>query len=59
MPCALPTLAPVPSPGARFAPAAIRQASHMLCDGTHPLFGLDLDGVPADAGDLPLPHTSL
>jgi len=25
-------------PGARMAPRAIRQASQMLCDGTHPLF---------------------
>ena len=25
-------------PGARFGPRAIREASHMLCDGTHPLF---------------------
>ncbi|MBN8486393.1 MAG: agmatinase [Burkholderiales bacterium] len=46
-------------PGARAAPAAIRQASHTLCDGTHPLFGLDLEGVLADVGDLPLPNTSL
>jgi agmatinase len=27
-------------PGARFGPRAIRQASHMLCDGTHPHFGV-------------------
>ena len=25
-------------PGARFGPRAIRQASHMLCDATHPHF---------------------
>ena len=25
-------------PGARFGPNAIRQASHMLCGGEHPLF---------------------
>jgi agmatinase len=31
----------------------------MLCDGTHPLFDLDLDGVLGDAGDLPLPNTAL
>ena len=46
-------------PGARFGPRAIRQASHMLCDGTHPFFDLDLAGVLGDAGDLPLPNTSL
>jgi agmatinase len=46
-------------PGARFGPRAIRQASHMLCDGTHPHFDLDLAGVLGDAGDLPLPNTSL
>ena len=46
-------------PGARFGPRAIREASHMLCDGHHPLFDVDLDGVLGDAGDLPLPNTSL
>lgn len=46
-------------PGARFGPRAIRDASHMLCDGTHPHFDVDLDGVLGDAGDLPLPNTSL
>ena len=46
-------------PGARFGPRAIREASHMLCDGTHPLFGTTPDGVLADLGDLPLPNTSL
>lgn len=46
-------------PGARFGPGAIRAASHMLCDGTHPWFDLDLDGVLGDAGDLTLPNTSL
>ncbi len=46
-------------PGARFGPRAIRAASHMLCDGTHPLFDVDLQGVLGDAGDLPLPNTSL
>ncbi|MFZ5550168.1 MAG: agmatinase [Pseudomonadota bacterium] len=46
-------------PGARFGPRAIREASHMLCDGIHPLF----DTTPADAlddrGDLLLPNTGL
>ncbi len=27
-------------PGARFGPRAIRTASHMLCDGTHPHFNV-------------------
>jgi agmatinase len=47
-------------PGARFGPYQIRRASHMLCDGIHPLF----DTAPApgqlvDYGDLALPNTSL
>ena len=57
-------------PGARFGPAAIRQASAMLCDGTHPLFDLAPttqargDGTTPSAdlqdhGDLRLPNTSL
>ena len=46
-------------PGARFGPRAIREASHMLCDGTHPHFDVALDGVLGDAGDLSLPNTSL
>jgi agmatinase len=46
-------------PGARFGPRGIRQASAMLCDGTHPHF--DLSPLPflGDAGDLSLPNTSL
>ena len=46
-------------PGARFGPRAIRQASHMLCDGIHPHFNVGLDDLLADAGDLPLPNTGL
>jgi agmatinase len=46
-------------PGARFGPRAIRQASHMLCDGIHPHFNTTPDGVLSDLGDLPLPNTSL
>ena len=46
-------------PGARFGPRAIREASHMLCDGTHPLFDLSPAGVLDDLGDLPLPNTGL
>ncbi len=46
-------------PGARFGPRAIRTASHMLCDGTHPHFDLTPEGLLGDAGDLPLPNTAL
>jgi len=46
-------------PGARLAPAAIRRASHMLCDAIHPLFDTTPSGVLADLGDLALPNTSL
>jgi agmatinase len=46
-------------PGARFGPSAIRSASHMLCDGTHPWFDTSPLGRVADLGDLPLPNTSL
>src|SRR5262245_10589861 len=46
-------------PGARFGPRAIREASHMLCDGTHPHFDVSPIDVLTDLGDLPLPNTSL
>jgi agmatinase len=46
-------------PGARFGPRAIREASHMLCDGTHPLFDLSPEDRLTDRGDLALPNTSL
>ena len=46
-------------PGARFAPKAIRQASHMLCDATHPFFGVSPVAFLEDVGDLLLPNTSL
>lgn len=46
-------------PGARFGPREIRAASHMLCDGTHPLFDVSPLGRLGDAGDLALPNTSL
>jgi agmatinase len=46
-------------PGARFGPRAIREASHMLCDATHPLFDVSPAGRLGDAGDLALPNTSL
>lgn len=46
-------------PGARFGPRAIREASHMLCDGTHPLFDVSPRDHLGDAGDLTLPNTDL
>ena len=46
-------------PGARFGPGEIRRASHMLCDGTHPLLGVAPVEHMADCGDLMLPNTSL
>jgi agmatinase len=52
--------------GARMGPRAIRQASHMLCDGIHPHFNTSPvnaePGTPSvlgDAGDLALPNTSI
>jgi agmatinase len=38
-------------PGARFGPAAIRQASRMLVDGEHPLHWVDPSASIADIGD--------
>lgn len=46
-------------PGARFAPEAIRRASQMLCDATHPLFDLSPINQLTDLGDLALPNTAL
>lgn len=46
-------------PGARFGPRAIRESSHMLCDGIHPHFDVTPEGLLTDLGDLPLPNTSL
>lgn len=46
-------------PGARFGPRAIREASHMLCDAIHPHFDVAPADLLGDAGDLPLPNTSL
>ncbi len=45
--------------GARMGPRAIREASHMLCDGTHPVFDLAPQAWLGDVGDLRLPNTSL
>lgn len=46
-------------PGARLGPRAVREASHMLCDGTHPHFDCSPLGQLGDAGDLALPNTGL
>ena len=46
-------------PGARFGPRAIREASHMLCDGIHPLFDVSPVTGLDDLGDLALPNTGL
>jgi agmatinase len=40
-------------------PRAIRHASHMLCDGTHPHFQVAPGEQLCDLGDLALPNTSL
>ncbi len=45
--------------GARHGPTAIRQASHMLCDGHHPCFDVSPLAYLEDHGDLMLPNTSL
>lgn len=46
-------------PGARFAPAAIRVSSQMLCDGIHPYFDVSPIAHLHDAGDLALPNTDI
>jgi agmatinase len=46
-------------PGARFGPYQIRRASHMLCDGTHPVFDVAPGQQLVDVGDLVLPNTAL
>src|SRR3954469_9784190 len=44
-------------PGARFGPAAIRQASRMLVDGDHPIAGrAPSETEIADIGDLQIAH---
>ena len=45
--------------GARHGPAAIRQASQLLCDGHHPVFEVSPLAHLEDHGDLMLPNTSL
>src|SRR5438309_11377814 len=44
-------------PGARFAPAAIRQASRMLVDGDHPASWAEIEKLDlADIGDFRIAH---
>jgi agmatinase len=44
-------------PGARFGPAAIRQASRMLVDGDHPASWADVEALDiADIGDFGIAH---
>jgi len=45
-------------PGARFGPQAIRAASLMLCDGTHPHFDVSPLEQLGDALDMRLPNAS-
>lgn len=44
--------------GARMAPNTIRQASWMLCDAEHPLFGVSPLEYCGDAGNMILPNAS-
>src|SRR5262252_4752757 len=44
-------------PGARFGPAAIRQASRMLVDGDHPASWAEIEALDlADVGDFRIAH---
>src|SRR5215468_5274257 len=44
-------------PGARFGPAAIRQASRMLVDGDHPASWAEMERLDlADIGDFRMAH---
>ncbi|MBO0739460.1 MAG: arginase family protein, partial [Alphaproteobacteria bacterium] len=44
-------------PGARFGPAAIRQASRMLVDGDHPASWVEIEKLDlADIGDFRIAH---
>ncbi len=45
-------------PGARFGPQAIRAASLMLCDATHPVFNVSPLAHGGDALDMRLPNAS-
>lgn len=44
-------------PGARFGPAAIREASLMLTDGEHPVHGINPCNFVTDIGDIPVSNT--
>src|SRR5215469_6942572 len=47
-------------PGARFGPAAIRQASRMLVDGDHPASWAEMERLDlADIGDFRIAHGDL
>lgn len=46
-------------PGARFGPNAIRQASMMLTDGGHPVFGIDPCAHVTDLGDVPVSNLNV
>src|SRR5437879_5512971 len=47
-------------PGARFGPAAIRQASRMLVDGGHPASWADIEAMNfADIGDFRIAHGNI
>lgn len=46
-------------PGARFGPKAIRDASHMLCDGIHSHFCTSPINSMNDVGDLIFPQTNI
>lgn len=46
-------------PGARLGPQAIRLASQMLCDATHPHFDTTPVELLSDAGDLLMPNTGI
>lgn len=45
-------------PGARFGPQAVRAASLMLCDATHPVFNVSPLAHVGDALDMRLPNAS-
>src|SRR5277367_5378163 len=47
-------------PGARFGPAAIRQASRMLVDGDHPASWAEMEKLDlADIGDFRIAHGNI
>lgn len=46
-------------PGARFGPAAIREASLMLTDGSHPQYMNRVQNTTLDFGDIPVSNTDV